>query len=265
MTERMENAIETCGKIEYSVNGKNYSDLDNACGLFQMTAEQELKNGKTESEVLIMFGNTIQESVAAYISSEQSMASEKADMDFLVVENGLSFYLQHNGVGYGITEDIDVATLIRDIMTLETEMDITDIASPELIDAISLCEDIDISLNGEPEMSAYYSKMTEQELRDGKSENEILHSLGEAIRETFNMYVEEQSESADEKYEKDVYSDSYLDFSIEDGKLNLSLECCDKEYDIKDGYAVTDILYDAIDEAREEYEAEHEEESEYDD
>lgn len=46
MTERIENAIELCGKIEYSVNGENYSDLNNACELFQMTAKQELKNGK---------------------------------------------------------------------------------------------------------------------------------------------------------------------------------------------------------------------------
>lgn len=34
MTERMENAIELCGKIEYSVNEKKYSDLNNVCELF---------------------------------------------------------------------------------------------------------------------------------------------------------------------------------------------------------------------------------------
>lgn len=212
-----------------------------------------------------MFGNAIQESVAAYISAEQSMANEKADMDFLVVENGLSFYLQHNGVGYGITEDIDVAALIHDIMPVETEMDIADIASPEVIDAISLCEDIDLSLNGEPAQTAYYGIMAEEELRNGKSENEVLHSLGVSIRETVNLYLEAQKECADETYEKDVYGDAYFDFSVEDGELRITLECRDKEYDIKDGYAVTDILYDAVDETKEEYEAENEEELEYDD
>ena len=264
MTERMENAIELCGKIEYSVNGKNYSDLDNACGLFQMTAEQELKNGKTENEVLIMFGNAIQESVTAYISSEQSMASEKADMDFLVVENGLSFYLQHNGIGYGITEDIDVATLVRDIMTLETEMDITDIASPELIDAISLCEDIDISLNGEPAMSAYYGKMALEELNAGKTENEVLTSLGEAIKETIDLYLEVQKENAEEPYEKDVYANTFFYFEVKNNSLTLYMECSEYQNEILDGYDIIMNLDDAIDEAREEYEAEHEEESEYD-
>lgn len=114
MTERIENAIKICGNIEYSVNEEKYNDLNVACKLFQMTAEQELKNGKSEIEILIMFGDTVQESVAAY-------TNEKADMDFLVVENGLSFYLKYNGVGYGINEDIDVATLIQELMPVEKE------------------------------------------------------------------------------------------------------------------------------------------------
>ena len=264
MTERMENAIELCGKIEYSVNGKNYSDLDNACGLFQMTAEQELKNGKTENEVLIMFGNAIQESVAAYISAEQSMANEKANMDFLVVENGLSFYLQHNGVGYGITEDIDVAAVIRDIMPVETEMDIADIANSEIMEAIKLCEDIDFDLNGEPAQTAYYGRMALEELNAGKTENEVLTSLGEAIKETVDLYLEVQKGNAEEPYEKNVYADTFFYFEVENNSLNLYMECCDYQNEILNSDDIRMNLDDALDEARDEYEAEHAE-LEYDD
>ena len=139
MTERIENAIELCGKIEYSVNEKNYSDLNNACGLFQMTAEQELKNGKTE--------------------------------------------------------------------------------------------------------------------------NEVLTSLGEAIKETTDLYLEVQKGNAEEPYEKNVYANTFFYFEVENNSLTLYMECSEYQNEILDGYDIIMNLDYALDEARDEYEAE----SEYDD
>ena len=47
----------------------------------------------------------------------------------------------------------------------EAKMDIADIESPEIIDAVSLCEDIDLALFREPKQAAFYAEIAEQELK----------------------------------------------------------------------------------------------------
>lgn len=284
---RIQLAVDNCVKLDYALaenTDNNYAKKEDFAYIYNEVVKDFSEQGKSADEILGKLGEMIKESATAYISEVRCRMQEeneifideqdkKTAFGFETGDSGLNFTITNgdrtvavdscsfmiSAVEHCVGAEIHLAEQKR-----EAEMDISEIASPEVIDAISLCEDIDLSLNGEPEMSAYYAKMAEQELKNGKSENEVLHSLGVSIKETVNLYLEAQKECADETYERDVYDNSYPDFSIDDGELTVSLECCDREYDIKDGISITDVINEAIDEARDEYEAEHEE-LEYDD
>ena len=130
--------------------------------------------------------------------------------------------------------------------------------------AIKLCENVDFDMYGEPDQLSYYREVAEKCIADGKSEAEVLEALGGEIEYAFAMECEASGIGC-KIYEKDIYDEAYLTFSVTEDGLKLELCCADVDYEIKNGDEVKGIIDNAIDEAREEYEAEQDEDYEYDD
>lgn len=282
---RIQLAVDNCVKLDYALaenTDNNYAKKEDFAYIYNEVVKDFSEQGKSADEILGKLGEMIKESATAYISEVRCRMQEeneifideqdkKTAFGFETDDSGLKFTITNgdqtvavdscsfmiSAVEHCVGAEIHLAEQKR-----EAEMDIADIASPEVIDAVSLCEDIDLALFGEPKQAAFYAEIAEQELKEGKSENEVLVSVGEEIKGIFNQFIQVQMEYSDEEYEKDVYKDAYLDFHVEDGELRITLECRDREYSIKDGFAVTDIMNEAIDKAREAYEAEHKKELE---
>lgn len=130
--------------------------------------------------------------------------------------------------------------------------------------AILICEEIDLDLNGEPDSLAIYRETAEDCCKDGKSEADIIKALGVTIEETVNLYLEASMNGAEEEWEEDVYSSTYLNCDVnEDLSLDFLLSCNGTDYLVRNGHEILETIDDEIGKARDEYEAELETEEDW--